>query len=68
MSPGESQQPDKAERPFVGIHLKCCNVYVRAYANAAQNAFVAWCPRCAAPVRVPIVKEGGSTSRFFTGQ
>ena len=52
-------------RPFVGIHLKCCNVYVRAYVNAANDAFVTWCPRCQAQVRIPIVKEGGSTDRFF---
>lgn len=55
-------------RPFLGVHMKCCNVYVRAWPNAAQDAFVAWCPRCCAPVRIPIVKEGGSTSRFFVGE
>mgnify|MGYP007114298901 CR=1 FL=1 len=68
MSSDESQKSHSAAKPFVGVHLKCCNVYVRAYVNAAHNAFVTWCPRCAAPVRVPIVKEGGSTSRFFTGE
>jgi len=57
-TPGES-------RPFVGIHLKCCNTYVRAYANHDRSAYVGWCPRCAAAVRIPIVKEGGSNSRFF---
>ena len=56
--------PD-AERPFVGVHLKCCNVYVRLYASADRTAFVGWCPRCAAPVRIAIVPEGGSRSRFF---
>ncbi|HUG91408.1 MAG TPA: hypothetical protein VML55_11270 [Planctomycetaceae bacterium] len=54
-----------AERPFVGVHLKCCHVYVRLYANADRSAFVGWCPRCAAPVRIAIVEEGGSRSRFF---
>ena len=52
-------------RPFVGVHLKCCNVYVHAYANADRSAFVGWCPRCAAPVRIAIVSSGGSDSRFF---
>ena len=52
---------------FVGIHMKCCNVYIRAYANASKDAFVGWCPRCCAPVRIPIVEEGGSTDRFFVG-
>jgi hypothetical protein len=53
------------DRPFVGIHLRCCNVYVRAYANAERTAFVGWCPRCATPVRVEVVNDGGSRSRFF---
>jgi len=64
-----SQQPERdSSRPFIGVRMKCCNVYVRVYANAAQDAFVGWCPRCCAPVRVPIVDEGGSTDRFFTAR
>ena len=58
-------QEQSQGRPFVGVQLKCCNVYLRVYANEAKDAFVGWCPRCATPVRIPIVKEGGSTSRFF---
>lgn len=61
----ESQQRESTQRPFVGVHLKCCNTYARLYVNAAGDAFAGWCPRCAMPVRVPIVKDGGSTSRFF---
>ena len=60
-----SQGDGQAAREYVGIHLKCCNVYVRAYVNAAHDAFVGWCPRCATQVRIPIVKDGGSTDRFF---
>lgn len=45
--------------------MKCCNRYVRAYLNAAGNAYVGWCPQCAAQVRFRIVKEGGSRNRFF---
>lgn len=55
-------------RPFLGVHMKCCSVYVRAWPNAAKDAFVAWCPKCCAPVRIAIVKEGGSTSRFFSAE
>jgi hypothetical protein len=54
-----------APRPFVGVHLKCCHTYIRAYANHDRSAYVGWCPRCAAAVRIPIVEHGGSTSRFF---
>jgi hypothetical protein len=62
--PDVSPQPGK-ERPFVGVQMKCCHTYVRAYLNPAQDAYVGWCPRCAAQVRFEIVSEGGSTSRFF---
>ena len=55
------------DRPFVGVHMKCCNIYIRAYVNTAADAFVGWCPRCARQVRVTIVSEPdqGSTDRFF---
>jgi len=61
----DQQQPGEQNRPFLGVHMKCCNTYVRAYLNAAGEAYVAWCPRCAAQVRINVVKEGGSNSRFF---
>lgn len=53
------------QRQFVGVLMKCCRTYVRAYLNAHQDAFVGWCPRCAAKVEIEAVEEGGSTSRFF---
>jgi hypothetical protein len=61
----EQRLPSGQERPYVGIHMQCCNVYVRAYANHDHSAFVGWCARCATQVRIPIVEEGGSTDRFF---
>jgi hypothetical protein len=60
-----SEKRDPPSLPFVGVHLKCCNVYIRAYVNAQRDAFVGWCPRCSAQVRIAIVKDGGSTERFF---
>lgn len=60
-----SPSPNPPERPFLGVHLRCCNVYTRLYLNAAKEAYVGWCPRCAKQVRVAVVKEGGSTGRFF---
>ncbi|MGE3314191.1 MAG: hypothetical protein AB7O26_03670 [Planctomycetaceae bacterium] len=61
----DSQPSSPTPRPYVGVHLKCCSVYVRAYLNAAGDAFVTWCPRCAAQVRVEVSNEGGSDARFF---
>ena len=61
-----AQEPvSDANRPFVGVLMKCCRVYVRAYLNAGQDAFVGWCPRCAAQVRVGVVEQGGSSDRCF---
>lgn len=65
MSSGTSPNQGSPGKPFLGIHLKCCNVYVRAYINATKDAYVANCPRCASPVRIRITSEGGSTSQFF---
>ena len=59
-----SAQPNPP-RPSVGVHMKCCNTYIRAWLNAAGDAFVGWCPRCAAAVKIKVVEEGGSTDRFF---
>jgi|GEM_PF-2619116 len=60
-----TQNPNIIGNPFIGIHMKCCNTYVRAYLNAAGNAYSGRCPRCATPVQIDIVSEGGSRSRFF---
>ncbi|QDT51096.1 hypothetical protein [Symmachiella dynata] len=63
----EKPKPSAATgRPFLSVHLKCCNVYQRIYPNAAGDAYAGWCPRCATAIRVPIVENGGSSTRFFT--
>ena len=56
--------PATQRRPFVGVLLKCCNIYVRAHLNVQQDAYVGWCPRCAAAVRIEVSADG-SRSRFF---
>ena len=52
-------------RPFLGLLMRCCNIYARIYATAARDAYAGHCPRCSRPVRVPIVQEGGVSGRFF---
>lgn len=52
----------------LGVHMKCCNVYIYAKINPARDAYVGWCPRCTKQVRINIVSEGGSTSRFFEAE
>ena len=34
-----SEQPAQ-DRPFLSIHMKCCNTYVRAYVNQQRDAYV----------------------------
>jgi hypothetical protein len=52
------------KRPFIGMHFKCCNVYIRIYLNKAETAFVGWCPKCGRKAEVR-VSPTGSKSRVF---
>lgn len=52
-------------RPFVGVHMKCCNTYTRAYLAHDKSRYEGRCPRCGAFIKIPAVAEGGSTERFF---
>lgn len=61
----DSRPPSQQAQPFVGVYMKCCNIYVRAYRNQAGDAYMGWCPRCASQVRLEIVQKGGSRGRFF---
>jgi hypothetical protein len=61
----EEQSPTAEPKPFVGILMKCCRTYVRAYLNSTGDTFIARCPRCAAIVRINVVDEGGSSNQFF---
>ncbi len=54
-----------ARKEFIGILMKCCRTYVRAYLNPNGDAFIGRCPRCLALVRIDVVEEGGSPNRFF---
>ena len=51
-------------RPHLGIVFKCCRIYSRIYLNKNGDAFVGWCPKCAAKMEVK-VSPIGSTSKFF---
>ncbi len=57
----------RSPRPSVGVHFKCCNVYSQVYLDHSGAVFAGHCPRCAAAIEIPVVKEGGSSSRFFSG-
>jgi len=51
-------------RPFLGVHFIKCRVYGRLYPDAERMAYVGFCPRCGAPLRVAI-GEHGTKQRFF---
>lgn len=52
-------------RPYLGVHFINCHVYGRLYRHPDGTAYHGRCPRCGAPLRVP-VGQGGTTQRFFT--
>jgi hypothetical protein len=51
-------------RPYLGVHFIKCHVYGRLYRTLEGTAYFGRCPRCGAPVRVPI-GHGGTSQRFF---
>jgi hypothetical protein len=61
----DEQAPPQQPKPFVGILMKCCRTYVRAYLNSNGDRFIGRCPRCAAIVRINVAEEGGSRNQFF---
>jgi len=61
------EEQKRKPRPSVGIFFKCCRVYSRIYLNRKGDAFVGWCPKCAAKVEMK-VSPTGSTERFFIAQ
>jgi hypothetical protein len=52
-------------RRFVGIHFRCCDLYVRIYINRDETAYAGNCPKCAKRVQLRI-GPGGTDARFFT--
>ena len=61
------QEKDRAARPYIGMHFKCCNVYRRVYLNAEGTAFHGHCPKCARPAKVKAA-PGGGKSRFWSAE
>jgi hypothetical protein len=54
----------KRDKAFIGVTFRCCRVYARIYLNKAGDAFIGWCPKCAAKMEVGI-SDSGSSLRFF---
>lgn len=61
----DEKSPATEPKQFIGILMRCCRTYVRAYLNGSGETFIARCPRCAGIVRIKVVDEGGSPNRFF---
>ena len=52
-------------RPYIGMLFRCCHIYLRIYLNRDATAYVGHCPKCAAPVTLP-VSPHGSRARFWS--
>jgi phage FluMu protein Com len=63
-SPTPLPQADAQGRRYLGVQFVKCRTYGRLYLNAEGTAYFGRCPRCGAPVRVPI-GEHGTSQRFF---
>ncbi len=55
------------ERPYLGMHFKCCNAYCRIYLNREGTAFRGHCPKCAQPVSIK-VSSSGSSEKFWSAE
>ena len=64
MTPATQRPSERAGRPFIGVHFRCCNAYARIYRNAGGTAYEGRCPRCLRPIRA-LVGPGGTTQRLF---
>jgi len=56
---------EKKTRPYLGMHFKCCNVYVRIYLNRRGTAYFGHCPKCMRAVSVRAV-PGAKKAKFWT--
>lgn len=63
-TPSESGDKLASQRPFVGVHFKCCDVYARVYINRDATAYAGYCPRCAQKIELTIGPDG-TDARFF---
>lgn len=55
------------KRPYIGMHFKCCNVYVRIYLNTQGTAYVGHCPKCTAKTKIK-VSPVGKSDRFWSSE
>ncbi|HOE65483.1 MAG TPA: hypothetical protein PLO62_03065 [Candidatus Hydrogenedentes bacterium] len=58
---------DRKPRPYIGVHFKCCNVYIRVYLDRFGRTFSGHCPKCMRRIEIK-VGPGGSASRFWTAK
>ena len=49
---------------FLSVWFRCCHVYGRMSRNREHTAYEGRCPKCSAPVRARIGKNGTSRRAF----
>jgi len=52
------------DRPWIGVHFTCSNMYIRVPKNRDKSGYTARCPRCGKCMRFR-VGSAGTAERFF---
>lgn len=61
---GPAAPPQGRNRPYIGVHFRCCGVYARIYRRPEQPCYVGRCPRCLRMLRVRVGPDGTSARLF----
>ena len=46
---------------WIGVHMECCNIYMRILRRPTSRQYVGRCPKCGRSVRVRVGPEGVSS-------
>lgn len=63
-SEGSVEDARRSDRPWLGIHFECCDVYARVMRRPDELQYTGRCPKCGRKVHVK-VGPGGVRTRLF---
>jgi hypothetical protein len=66
-SDAKAAKKESHKKAYISIYWKCCHVFSRVHKNRQGSAYQGYCPRCRAPLVVPI-GAGGTQQRTFIAE